>query len=267
MFIPETWILDSISMAVQDYILPIGGFSLTVPATDMGVPETASIAPSGTYKLAHDDLLWLDPSQGDEDYYTSVKRRLAGFDSGQDFDPTKIIVPAVIESPNDTVTKLDYKTGRIFKSGTVVEPVRVSYSHKIARTLTSWPETPEEIRLPTVAINSSQFYGSQFALGSEKNNNQYLYFVEVWAGNHTQRSWICSLLEQALRVDLPLINFGIAYPLISGGQRNPAFNPVTQRVCWLKIEKCRFAFLPVLDRNNRLERARASGTLIVSLIL
>ncbi len=264
-FIPESYILDSISMAIQDYILPIGGMYRNF--TNLN-PDILTNTGSGNYRLSKQPI-YFNPSSpsADQDYYSSLRTRLSRLDSDKNFNPSNLIFPLEILPPNDSNYNINYINGIINKSGVVSGSLKASYSAKEIKLITSWPERPEDLVLPVMALNSGQYDGTQWALGSEANNVKYLYYIEIWAGNNTQRGWIGSLLEQAFRVDLPLIDFGKGYPVTSSGSINPSFNAASQRIRWLKIEKCRITNLPNLHTTSSLERARASCTLIVSLII
>lgn len=262
-FIPESMILDSISFAIQDLILTIGGMFNNF--TELN-PDILQHLSSDKYLLNKNPVIF-DPSNDTSDYYDNLMRKLSRINPNKNFDPNNLLPIQLLSPNNNSNSSINYINRIITKGGVVSSPVKASYSYKIVKVLTSWPENPEEIVLPTIAINSGQFDGTGWEIGSDLHNNKYLYYIEVWAGNNTQRSWLCSILERALRIDLPLIDFEMGYPILSDGTINNSFDLEAQRIRWLKIEKCRFTFLPNLSNTVTSEKARASGTLSVSLIV
>lgn len=266
-FISESLVLDSLSFAIQDYILPIAGMYGSYTILD---PDTATAVspPMGLYKATHPDWIYFNPGiDGDPVYYSHLMSRLARYNPADNFSPSKLTVPAQVLVPNNGGVTFNYKTGEVRKSGSIVTPLELVYSYKKVKVVTSWPEDESQIQLPTIAIDSHAMDGRPFAIGKDAKTLTNTYFLEVWAENDTQRSFLCSVLEQAFRANVPLINFEAGYPLtLTGGEQNLGFDVVAQKLSSLRVERVEIVKLPPMG-TSPIEKYRASITLMVSYIL
>jgi hypothetical protein len=264
-FIPDSYVLESVSIGIQDVILPLG--RKYAKFTEIA-PDTPTLIKPGLYKASKSDWIYLHPQLNDAAYFSRVSARFNRLDPTKNFEPADLIDTAVVLPPNHIGVRLDYKNGLIYKSGSVIDSLKVVYSYKTVRVVTTWPEKVDDADLPTIAILDRSVMGEDFAIGTDQKNDRYTLEVHLFAESDGQRKDIESLLRQALKVGIiPLFDFrdGTGYPLTTRLEKNTGFSAVSQLLGYLRVEEFSISVLPKLGI-IKAERHRALGKLTVSLI-
>ena len=264
-FVPGNYIIESISLAIQDVIFVVGNKYGKYTEISPDIPT--QIKP-GVYKASKDNWIYLSPELNDDSYYLRISSRFKRSDSTKDFNIANLNDTAIVLPPNHIGVRLDYKNGLIYKSGSVSESIKLVYCYKTIKTLTTWPEKIEDAELPAISILESNTNSKGFAIGTDQKEDRHNYEIHIFAESDGQRSEIDSLLRQAFKVGIiPLFDFrhGEGYPLTQRLEKNTGFDATTQLLCYLRVEEFSTSILPPLG-TIKAERHRAVGNLTVSLI-
>lgn len=239
-------VFESLSFYIQDLVLPLAGYyknfpeeardSLTVATKDADIIASASM----------DDWMYVNPVS----IYPDMYERIIGL-LYIDVPPPQsnfISSATIVEGDNGSshIVACDYRYGKVLCSGSPIQPVRASYGAKTVKVVTTSPDSPQQITPPQIALLYDATTRSGGAIGRAAKFVTDHFLFDVWGRNDLEVMRLGAILEQALRISIPIINFeATGFPLgpnLSGKGMEPrlTFDPVNFTEGWAQLSVANF---------------------------